>query len=71
MSQFSEVLQKIDAATTAAAERVSALITSIKSNGATLTAEDQAEANSIVTHLTAIGADESNPVPAPVDAPTT
>jgi len=65
MSTFSEVLKKIDDATNAAGNRVAALISSIKSKGAEVSPEDQAEADAIVAHLTGIAADEANPVPSP------
>ena len=58
------VLSQIDAATTAAGQRVDKLISSIKANGATLTPEQEAEAVSIVSHLSGIAADPANPVPA-------
>lgn len=59
-----ELLTKVDDATNAAAERVTALIASIKaSNDGTLTPAQEAEAAAIVSHLEAIGADAANPVP--------
>jgi hypothetical protein len=67
MDNFDIVLQKIDAATTATATRVAALIDSLKANGQTLTAEKQTEADAIVAHLTGIAADPAEPVPAATD----
>lgn len=64
MATFDEVLAKIDAATTAAGQRVDALIAGIKASGATLTTEQEAEASAIVAHLTGIAAGPANPVPA-------
>lgn len=64
MATFDEVISQIDTAATAAGQRVDALISSIKANGQVLTAEQEAEASAIVAHLTALGADPANPVPA-------
>ncbi len=64
MDTIETILQKIDAATTAAGERVAALITSITADKGTLTEAQQAEADAIVAHLTGIAADPAEPVPA-------
>jgi len=69
MATIDEKLTAIDAATTAAGQRVDALIASIKASGQTLTPAQQAEADAIVSHLTGIAADPANPVPA-VTPPT-
>lgn len=70
MSSFTEVLKKIDDATTAAANRVVAFVEKLKAKGVEVTAEEQAEADAIVSHLTGIAADAENPVPEPTPAPT-
>jgi hypothetical protein len=65
-----ELLDKVDAATTAASKRVADLIASIKGGGAKLSDAQQAEADAITAHLDALGADSSNPVPAPAPPAT-
>jgi hypothetical protein len=70
MRNFDEVLAAIDAATTAAATRVTALIESIKAS-ASLTDAQQTEADAIVAHLNGIGADAVTPVPATTTSTTT
>lgn len=62
MDNIEQVFAKIDAATTAAGQRVLALIDSIKAEKGELSADQQAEADAIVAHLSAMGA---------VDATTT
>jgi hypothetical protein len=64
-----EAFAKIDAATTAAGQRVDALIASIKASGATLTPAQETEASALVAHLTGIAADPANPVPATSEPP--
>jgi len=67
-----QLITQVNAATNAAADRVSKLIASIKSsNGGTLTPAQESDAAAIVAHLQSIGADASNPVPSPAPAPPT
>lgn len=61
--KIDELLDKVDSTTNETAARVQALIDAIKAQNGTLTPEQEAEANTIVAHLQAIGADPSNPVP--------
>lgn len=58
-----ELLAKVDSTTNETATRVQALIDAIKAQNGNLTPDQETEANNIIAHLQAIGADPANPVP--------
>jgi cell shape-determining protein MreC len=58
-----DLIAAFDKETTDIAARVDALVASIKANGQTLTADQEAKATAISARLESIGADPADPIP--------
>ena len=69
--KIADVLEQVDKTTDETANRVAALINSIKQTNGELTPAQEAEVGTIIGHLQNIGKDQNEPVPPLPPAPPT